>query len=411
MSFLRPTPLLAIAVALAAAAPSRAAPAPEQFTFSPGPATFTVEGHRVEIRSDTAIVLDGVRHELAPAAWKARITRTAHEHTGTTLTVIAEFDSPTTRHDKPVWDFTGAMVAKIDLAAKQVTWRHHLRNASRERTWSFIVTPDLLFVRERRGLVALDRTTGTETWRLDHDHMRSILVPLIYDTMKLDGATLTVAGHYYDGEARIDFAREFDAPTGLRVYRKLAYTAPTPQPIYVRPDYRLEYPSDRAPPVQPTEWDGVSVGYAGLVWNVKTGEGIIVNPTRNDARAIIAAAKRQPKVRWLAVYDTRAAIKQSKFEGKTPPHDDNQITLKPEGEILDSGEIVETREVAAALGAKIMDRDLETPLVTKAGPVTAYHPINFACPGGCPGDELEISLVWGPYRFVDEFQQSYRSVQ
>jgi len=384
----------------------------------------SLAGHTVTLRADGSLVIDATTHQLVPPAYKARVVHESYELAGTTLTLIAEFEMPGTRHDKPVWDLAGSIVAKIDLAANKIVWRSRLSNFERDPTWNLVATPDRLFVRDRHGVLAIDRATGTDAWRLDNDYLRSILVPQIYDTMKLVGDTLAVTGHHWDGEQRVGFAIELEAATGLRVYKTLRYVTPAATPIYVRPDYFLEYPSDRAPPVQPGDWEGLRIGYGYLVWNKTTGEGIVVNPTRNDARTIIEIAKRQrysdkgksTPVHWLAVYATQVAIKRSALEPEhvvLPRHkrvagDPNLIKLEYEGEIVDSGELVDPAAVAAALGANVKDRDLEKPLATKAGAVIAYYEEDLNCFGGCPAAKLSVHLTWGPYSFFDKHWDSYR---
>ncbi len=384
-----------------------------RFALTPlsGEAPLAIPGHKVIVRPGGELVIDTATVRLLPAEWKSRVSRLGFELTGDTLTLVAEYEQPGERHNKPVWDLGGVVFARVDLATSRIVWRNRMWNYDRDRAWTFITTPDRIYMHERRGLAALDRSSGTIVWRLYNDTARSILVPKIYDTMTLARDVLTVGGHYYNGEQRVDFVTELDSVTGLRIYRAQPYVAPTPQPIYVRGPYYIEYAGDRAPPEVPQAWDGLRFGYAYLMWNTVTGEGIIVNPTKNDAAAIVALAKRQRyrvkgearPVHWLAVYATHTALMHSVLENQTvvlARHkkqlaNDQRIHLVQDGDLEESGEVIDAQAVAAKLDAKVIERSLEQPLSTTAGPVLAYSDALDGNRGA------HVYLEWGPYVVFD----------
>ncbi len=140
-----------------------------------------------------------------------------------------------------------------------------------------------------------------------------------------------------------------------------------------------------------------------LVWNDRTGEGLVLNPLASDAAFVIETAKAQKGVRWLHVIDSHTEFKSTpplpgreqvewerdvEFRGATQVHiRDADRTYREKKELFDAG------PVAAALGATPITRGLTAPERTKSGKLLVFRTALDA-----PHWSF-LEVQWGPFRF------------
>lgn len=336
----------------------------------------------------------------------------------------------------------------FDVSGKRL-WSQRISNRSGDPTRDLFFTDNLIILRERDGVHAIDRKDGRIAWVFDNDPASGVLNELMLEHAEFKDGILSVKGRYQlrTAEGRSRAAIDLDVATGERVYRRQSHVAPAANPIYVRPPFRLEYPSDRAPPEVPTDWDGVRLGYTSLVWNRTSGTGLIVNPLKNDLKAITAAAgvprfkgkdgKLVP-IRWLYVVDgaavsgsssalvggtaTRVAAGLEKpvavkdVKPMLAPDGDERFRRRPplttieieKGDDLNnSGELVVADLLAKTLGATAV-LTVTTPLATPSGPVLFFRDDNVMWNATPEQLKEKLFIQWGPYVFKDGYSPLWR---
>lgn len=427
------------------ATPGQASPAPEELIFEEASRSESAamvrlrDGRMLKVSQRAQVKLGSATAELMLPDWNDRIARFASQEGESDLLLVLELETPVRRNGEQGFELGRILFARFALPSGALLWRRLHPNLSGDPKWNLLVTPQTLITRELAAVTAIERSTGKRAWSFSADPLESTLNPLQILTMAIESETVRLRGRYTHRSALgyLTFERELDLRSGQRVYRKLAYDKPIVEPLYVRPAFRLEYPGDIAPPEVPKDWEGLRLYRTRLLWNRKTGDGIIINPLHNDAKAIIELARAQQykspsgplrKVRWVQVLDLPSINRSSTVPERSavlallPPSAAEQalIHIEEACPLAHTGEWVDAEQVAKALGAQVIrERSAALPgsghgagqpggdglLFYRLGAMDRWQRRMFA-----PDDRQRILIVqWGPYTFFDENRKEYPS--
>lgn len=319
-------------------------------------------------------------------------------------------------------------IAKASLAKGKATWTTNLHAAFQSRgseEWSYLLGKGQLFIRQHERVAAFDAATGKLKWTVRavdaafNEHYGTGLEAkaqnvLYYDKIELAGDRLVATGKRY--AMNEPFTLELDAATGQRVHVQTKYVPPKVRPLFDYQNHMQPPVRDGplpSPPPKPEAWDGLFIGLCTLVWNTHTGEGVIWNPTARDRDVIVDAAKRvryadaagkpQP-VRWLLVVDSlqlvlgKAGMPAPAGLKKYPDAlKKDTVRIEYRIDLLQTGDHIDATAVAAALGAKAVIDQIETPVKTDAGPLSPVRQ---------KGASGTLLFFWGPLLITTDDQRS-----
>ena len=268
------------------------------------------------------------------------------------------------------------VLAEIDLLHDRVEWSTVVPtptlSVEKGSSWNVIFGEAITLVQREHVIVAIDMRTGTQAWAfasadptfaLEYEgELSTEPGGITIGKTRVHGREVTV-----EGTRRIDGSKvklELDLQTGRRVYARTTRKPIVPRPLFDFSD-RMPGPVDDGPaplpPEQPADYDGLILGYTTLVWNTKTAEGLILNPTSDALGDIVAIAKRQTitmadgttkPVEWLLAIDTGTLATEMVVgkvaQPKNPPPRP-AIWFDYEEGLADSGEVVDADSCAAAL--------------------------------------------------------------
>lgn len=383
------------------------------------PATLSADGKTISVSRTGSIVVQGATHDaFTKDGVDANRIAAAAAVVASKDDVIVFVDSlvRVERNGVKGVERDDVIAVAFDKSGKRL-WRQRLRNASGDPSRDLFITDGLIILRERDGVQAIDRKDGHLAWVFDNDPMESVLNDLQIERAIFDGETLSLACRYQltTGDGRTRFNIDLDSKTGERVFRKNAYVKPLPRPLYTRPEFRLEYPSDRAPPEVPTDFDGVRLHYTTLAWSKTAGVGIIINPLKSDLKAILDVARaarakgsdgKLKPIQWLYVIDG-AAVSATTVPVPYPARPKEAVIQIGHNDVLnDSGEVVVADEVARALNATALTGVLtSTSLPTAAGPLLFARDPDAVFNGSNPEQlKAKLFIAWGPYVFEENFR-------
>lgn len=307
------------------------------------------------------------------------------------------------------------VLAHIDLLHDRLLWSAEVSADVTSRAWgewAVLFHDRVALVQLPDALVAVDMRTGTQRWSFAsvdpgfEEHYSGSL-KIEPGAFKAVGTRVEDRDVWFDVELAADHRKaqlRLDLDTGRRLDAATAKIARAPQDLFAFSD-RIEPPADDAqptpPPPPPKDYRGVTIGPTALLWNQRTGHGIIVNPLESATAEILAAARAQrfttadgaqAPIDWTLVIDT-ATLATEMVVGKVAPPKkppkpprflfDYEHALDESGEVIAVDGIADALD-AAAVGGRVDLRDLVD--------------------GVRVDQDLygSITVVWGPIGFHDD---------
>lgn len=315
-------------------------------------------------------------------------------------------------------------VARIDGhadRAKWVSWINPQRiDGGIDDDWQLVVADDRVVLMQNERVMALDAVTGAQAWvfsAVDPRFPDGFMAGVPIDRTTLRMLDVEAKAHRLIVTAETvpetrTITVELDLAGGKRQYVK---TRRPPTPVrrlfaFVknpRPWTGYDDPPAQPPDPPPAGFDGLSVGHAALLWSTKTGQGIVVNPTRDASADVIEAARRvrftdsagkESPIEWTMVIDTAAIAAAMDAKATRPPTatrsaraDEIRFDYSYGFGTMQTGEVVELDTVAGALGAVAVRSYADLP--------AARHGVSIV---RVPGQLPELHVRWGPVVFVDD---------
>jgi hypothetical protein len=334
----------------------------------------------------------------------------AHRLTRDRITVAVGIQIPHMQEPDTV------LLAEIDLLNDRVEWSAvvptPILGVDKGSRWNVVFGDAITLVQREHVVVAIDMRTGTQAWAFasadptfEDDYLGGLRTEaggITIDELRVDGREVTIGGRRRNRNEDVQI--ELDLATGRRIYAKTERKPIAPQPLFafsgrMRPQvYDGPLPS---PPAQPQDYDGLIVGYTTLVWNTKTAQGLVLNPTADALGDIVALARAQrvtmpdgttKPIEWLLAIDTGTLATEMVVgpvaQPKKPPPAPS-IWFDYEDGLADSGEVVDADSCAAALGIPALRSRVDLRDVPKAVRVRQQQ-------WGA------VDLVFGPLAFHDD---------
>lgn len=307
------------------------------------------------------------------------------------------------------------VLAHIDLLHDRLVWSAEVSADVTSRAWgewAVVFHGRAALVQLPDALVAVDMRTGTQLWSfasVDPAFEEHYTGSLAIEHGAFTAVRTRVEGRDVLLEAKLatngrEQQLRLDVDTGRRLDGATAEHARAPRGLFEFSE-RVRPPSDddqpAPPPPPPKGYRGVTIGPTALLWNERTGHGIIVNPLASATAEILAAARAQrftaadgtlAPIDWTLVIDTATLATEMVVGKATPPKKrpkapsivfDYDHALDESGEVIAVDAIAEVLD-AAAVGGRVDLRDLVD---------------------GVRVDEDvygSIMLVWGPIGFHDD---------
>ncbi|MGE3387026.1 MAG: hypothetical protein AB7K41_09890 [Bdellovibrionales bacterium] len=360
----------------------------------------------------------------------AQVARFSVQEVSTDLYLFVAVGTKDPSQESPI--VSRHLVARLDTKEGVFRWRSSLN--SYENLLSALLYQDVVICVFDNLIYGLEQKTGTLRWGF-------WVYSGYVEPFAIRKAELTDSILYIQGEsAGKPHSIELDARTGERVYKNTQYVSPEEEPHYteeirkkiIQQDARSRMGSnarrrgpgkerqkkiDDLPAPVPKNWNAVRVVQTILAWNLETGEGIIINPTKSDAEKIVKIAKgktvtiggNSSPVRWLYVFDTEKIYSKSKrfsrgrilgdLEKKYP---EAKLVYPEAYSATDpalGGQRVDAQTVAKTLGAKAWTEKMDEIVMTDAGPLIPRSNNLFSIME--PDAEGSfLALEWGPYQFA-----------
>ncbi len=413
----RPHPARARAARTPPVAPARA----DATAVSPvvGDTAVDVGGGRsLRIQPDGTISL-GEQLLYAPGIGSAKLYQRVPMGDDTIVVVGFGYD------DKP--SEPGYLVAlRIDGAADRATWTAFIRPArpfdAKTLGWRTLATASRLVVVEEDRVLCIDADSGQQQWSFGEDepallteavlgsdmlvsrpHLQMGDATLVGDRVVVQTWRTADTGH---GRPPTPRTVELDLATGWRVHVDTPRARRVPAPLFAFSRTMQIWaghddPPPRRPDPPPPHLDGVVIGHAALVWNTKTGEGLVVNPTADDVPEVVAFARGRRvgegraarAIAWLGVVDTYAvaesALAGTRTRGGEASAGAELVRLQYLFAMLDTGSHVDAESVATALGIPAVRTEDALPRGLTLRVIAE------------PGDGRSIELAWDRMRFAD----------
>lgn len=348
------------------------------------------------------------------------------------LLFVGAGSASTTSGEPPSQSYN--VVARLNTKTGKYLWRAQLN--SYEVMLAPVLYKKIVICAVQNLIYGLNLETGELSWGFWTNS--GLTESFAIKSVTEDSGVLTVSGTSWETPVTI----ELEAATGQRVYKKTKYTPPQAQPLYteeirkkimqeegrarIGAQSRMPHigkkkpvdPEEYAPAEVPKDWAAYFVGATTrLIWSLKTGEGIIINPTKSDAEGILQFAKKQTltlggkptPVKWLYVFDSKkiyaASLRPTRTKAlgalaeKYPQP--KKLVYPRSWDAVDyelGGEGLDAEGVAKALKAQVVVK-MDEAIMTEAGPLIPKNEKLHSLFSEAENQGSFLALEWGPYQF------------
>lgn len=320
------------------------------------------------------------------------------------------------------------LAMRIDGHADRAVWKAFVKPARpfdpSVLGWRTLAADGRLVIVQHERVLCIDATTGREIWTFEEDEPGLLTESILMGELLMGRPHLRMGdAAVVDNRVVVDTTRaddtgaskmpeprrvELDLATGWRVHVETTRVPRTPRPLFAftrKMELKVTYDDPPAPQPDPPppDLDGVVIGQAALMWNTKTGHGVIVNPGADDVPEVVAFARDHrivggraagKPVTWLGVIDTYAVAESvlggtSRPKGAASSQGADLVRLQYLFATLGTGTRVDIDPVATPLGVPAVRRRADLPRAVKLRVVAE------------PGDGRSIELAWDRMRFAD----------